>query len=433
MGTRGGSTAGVRTGVDAALRENLDAKMGIGTQGLKGFVTAYEYNDATAPFVDDLKKNIADFKKGDVILEMDCPAVGSNEEYEAFFEDATAMENYKGYLALPDSHGLFVFSPRDTLPVEEFIDRLKKEGMQVRVKQGALNEDWITAKMGNMVAQMVYFDEPSAWGIKGKGYSKGRLSKLWISEQGRTVVEYDRGWGVKPPEDGMARDFYDSIVDLARTKPRGPQEMHRSARRSSITSTGVSFQLDSIDDNTKAIINRCFPDYKGKKVEISDSIPGSMNSYWDGGSRNTWAIYDLDTGKAQHVPSNHPFFESDRPRTMNDFFGTDELPKNKLLVEHSIFQGKDMGIRIYGHAEKVLPMLHSLPEPVSDHEKTVLKFTRSLKSSYAGIKNYRFKEAKRETGITESQWESAKQALIDKKLLTKAGAITPRGQNALGR
>lgn len=39
------------------------------------------------------------------------------------------------------------------------------------------------------------YDEGSEYGIEG-----GRISKLTIKIGGRTVVNYDRGWDVKPDE-----------------------------------------------------------------------------------------------------------------------------------------------------------------------------------------------------------------------------------------
>lgn len=65
-------------------------------------------------------------------------------------------------------------------------------------------------------------------------------------------------------------------------------------------------------------------------------------------------------------------------------------------------------------------------------EKIVLAATRSLKSSYGGVKNYRFVEARRETGISAESWESAVKALQDKGLLRYDRAITPAGRNAIG-
>lgn len=61
----------------------------------------------------------------------------------------------------------------------------------------------------------------------------------------------------------------------------------------------------------------------------------------------------------------------------------------------------------------------------------VLAATRGLKSSYAGIKNYRFHAARESTGITEPEWNQAKDACMAKGLLNRAGAISDDGRNAI--
>ena len=43
------------------------------------------------------------------------------------------------------------------------------------------------------------YDEGSEWGI-----NEGRVSKLWISKDGKTVCNYDRGWDIEPAEDDEA-------------------------------------------------------------------------------------------------------------------------------------------------------------------------------------------------------------------------------------
>ena len=50
------------------------------------------------------------------------------------------------------------------------------------------------------------YDEGSAYGIKG-----GRISKLGISQDGKVVCNYDRGWDVRPqtPE---AKQVYNMLL-----------------------------------------------------------------------------------------------------------------------------------------------------------------------------------------------------------------------------
>lgn len=50
------------------------------------------------------------------------------------------------------------------------------------------------------------YDEGSQFGI-----NKGRISKLWISQDGEQVCNYDRGWDVRPktPE---AKQVYNMLI-----------------------------------------------------------------------------------------------------------------------------------------------------------------------------------------------------------------------------
>lgn len=182
--------------------------------------------------------------------------------------------------------------------------------------------------------------------------------------------------------------------------------------------------LEEITSDVERIINKCFPSYNGKKIELSTSIPSKLTSYWDGGSKTEYVFYGLADGKIYHVESNHPFFEAGRPSQLNG------LPKGVILVSHIIFCGKDIGIRIYANTEDITPML-PLKIEISDNEKIVLAFTAHLKSSYAGISNYRFHEAHQKKGINLEDWDKTKIDLINKGLLNKAGAITPKGRNAI--
>jgi len=167
--------------------------------------------------------------------------------------------------------------------------------------------------------------------------------------------------------------------------------------------------------------------YSGRKIKLSmDYIPSNLNSYWDSGSRDYFYFYQLSSGKMLGVESNHPMFEPNKPRELKD------LPHDIILIEHSIFCGKDMGLTIYtteNNRARLLPQ--NTNEQLTEDEKIVLKYTKSLKNSYGGRTNIRFKEAHEEKGISLENWESAKSNLIRKKLLNSQGAITSKGRNAL--
>ena len=186
----------------------------------------------------------------------------------------------------------------------------------------------------------------------------------------------------------------------------------------------MMYYIDKPDEMIKEIVRATFPSYKGRKFKLSTRIPRKLDSYWDGGSIDYYSFYELSTGKQIDVGSNHPFFERGRPR---DLF---ELPLGIIIVKHSIFMGKDSGITIFANESDLANMLPPKVE-LSKDEKTVLKYTASYKSSYAGIKNYRWHEANRDLGISLEEWEEAKEKLIEKKMLNKRGAITVSGRNAV--
>jgi len=178
--------------------------------------------------------------------------------------------------------------------------------------------------------------------------------------------------------------------------------------------------IDRPDATVKAIVAASFPGYRGRKIALSTDVPKRLSSYWDGGSRDSFAFVELATGKAASVHSNHPFFEKGQPSEL------EALPAGFVLVMHSICCGKDCGITIYANADQIMPLLPAATSELSADEKRVLYYTRSLKSSYAGISNYR----QHESGLSVEVWNAAKDSLISKGLLNKAGAITSSGKNA---
>jgi hypothetical protein len=61
-------------------------------------------------------------------------------------------------------------------------------------KDDRLNSNWVQGTInGGYKFEAKMFDNGSEFGI-----NKGRVSKLGISQNGKTLVNYDRGWDVKP-------------------------------------------------------------------------------------------------------------------------------------------------------------------------------------------------------------------------------------------
>lgn len=88
-------------------------------------------------------------------------------------------------------------------------------------------------------------------------------------------------------------------------------------------------------------------------------------------------------------------------------------------------------VDFYAHPQDIQKLIPETDNTLTNDHFIVLMATSSLVSSYGGIKNFRFKEARRETGITLDRWDRALQELIAKKLLQKNKAITASGRNAL--
>ncbi len=175
------------------------------------------------------------------------------------------------------------------------------------------------------------------------------------------------------------------------------------------------------------LVAATFPDYTGKKYAIDTAETVDVRSYWDGGSRDYYAVARImpdSTIQSMEIPQ----------MSMHDphYVGADRVPtnmwENMVIVRHSYFCGKDSGITFIVHPSMITRgLLPSAPtSDLSEEERKVLYYTRSLKSSYAGIKNYR----QSQSGMTPDAWESAKNALIVKGLLNKAGALTIAGKNA---
>ena len=177
------------------------------------------------------------------------------------------------------------------------------------------------------------------------------------------------------------------------------------------------------------IATACFPEYRGRKFKVAFRKPTSLDSYWDGGSRDYYALWNLDNGKQFAIPSNHPAFERGRAAaTVKANATIHDLP-NIIVVERSYFCGKDSGITFYADPARISGMLPA-PVDLTAAEKTVLEYTARLKNTYGGRTDIRFSDASRETGITRDAWDVARLSCQHKGFLRANGSITPAGRNA---
>lgn len=178
--------------------------------------------------------------------------------------------------------------------------------------------------------------------------------------------------------------------------------------------------------DVKKIALAAYPDYNGKKFSVEIAADHlDVRSYWDGGSRNYYVFLRLDTFETMPMPQQSAFDAKVE--------GADrvQLIPGMVCVEHTYFQGHDLGITIHVHPENAPKFISEKPE-LSRNEQIVLVFTRSYKNSYGGQSNIRFHEATGSKGISLQEWVEAVQSLQAKKMLNKAAAITNEGRNAIG-
>jgi len=162
------------------------------------------------------------------------------------------------------------------------------------------------------------------------------------------------------------------------------------------------------------------------KVSSSED-PVYITSYWSGGSRDYYVAVDLGSMQTREVPQNGTPFDGG-PIAPDGV----AVPPNIVLVQHTIFQGKDHGLTFHVHPQTVFAALEAPKVELTMDQKIVLAATTAFVNTYGGESNIRFKEARRETGIRAEHWEAAKKQLISRKLLNKAGSITIDGRNAIG-
>lgn len=183
--------------------------------------------------------------------------------------------------------------------------------------------------------------------------------------------------------------------------------------------------LKMSDPTVRDIIRTTFPDYNGKNVtaRIQETVVlyGTM---WDDGSKREYKLLRLSDMRVIDI-EDAPYMETSRLHEAEI-----KMEPGLVVVCLNHFRGTKR-LEIISSAENITPML-SAPNDLTEDEKTVLVATRSLKSSYAGIKDYRFLEAKRRRGITRERWDEAMNLLKSKKYLSSSGAITVDGRNAVG-
>lgn len=119
----------------------------------------------------------------------------------------------------------------------------------------------------------------------------------------------------------------------------------------------------------RRVILAAFPNYRKLKASISTFRPMSINSYWDGGSRDEYAVVDIAARQSVAYPSaGHPYFDVagrgiadvEDPHIAVDHVGNvtlKHLPLNYALVKAGTFCGKPSTACVYVNDANLIGML----------------------------------------------------------------------------
>lgn len=102
--------------------------------------------------------------------------------------------------------------------------------------------------------------------------------------------------------------------------------------------------------DVKELVAKTYPDYTGRKFRLEIQSSYLMENYWDGGSRHYVVAVTLD-GDVQEAQRFNPMNDQ---RAHAEF----KLPDDIMLVEHTIFCGRDCGLSfIVSPNSKFLPKM----------------------------------------------------------------------------
>lgn len=185
-----------------------------------------------------------------------------------------------------------------------------------------------------------------------------------------------------------------------------------------------SYWISPKDEKVNSVCRAAFPDYTGNKCRIEFTNSVNMSSYGDGGTRSYFVIVRLSDCHVMSIPSQSPFDQ--QLSGVENFV----IPVGFCVVEHIIFCGKDMGLKIHARPDGSNLLPESSVE-LSEIESRVLIATASRKSSYAGYSDYRYAELKRKYGYSLTDVNLARESLINKGMLAQNKSITIKGRNAI--
>lgn len=99
------------------------------------------------------------------------------------------------------------------------------------------------------------------------------------------------------------------------------------------------------------VAGRAFPSYKGRSFAIEAAERVTLHDLnWGGGTRNQYVAVELagERVNAPEVPA--PWRHQAEGQTL-------DIPEGWAVVEHSIFCGVDMGLRVYVNPKNLAALL----------------------------------------------------------------------------
>jgi len=114
-----------------------------------------------------------------------------------------------------------------------------------------------------------------------------------------------------------------------------------------------TLEFKKSDPKVAGLVQKCYPSWKGRrKVKVSTKERYRVSDYWDGGSRDYYEFVHLPSGRLlqleqveyEHQENGNPY---------NQTLGYVRLTPEVAVVENCIFQGKDLGVRIYVHPDSL--------------------------------------------------------------------------------
>lgn len=99
--------------------------------------------------------------------------------------------------------------------------------------------------------------------------------------------------------------------------------------------------MKTTDPTIKALAKRAFPDYQGRRYFREEATTVNCRSFWDEGSRDSFAFVRIDNGQVLPMPDSHPGYNR-----VADSVERLPIPVGAVCVRRSIHQGRECGLTV---------------------------------------------------------------------------------------